>query len=194
MRPSRRKLIWFIPAAIAAGIAAAILIKRPAVTLSVISVQRASGSPTARCEIRNHGEKPIEFTIHSLGQTPFYHRLERSGVSWRRVLWDMECGIDAETRVLAPGQTFPFIASIIDASQPIRLAVSYQLDGADFTACSETIHPGRRQSSLSKLRRACPLTPAPQFTPGVPTPLGSLSCPALRIPHFPLLTSPAWQS
>jgi len=141
MRASRRKLIWFVLAVITAGIAAAVLVKRPVVTLRVLSVERASGSPEARCEIRNRGQKPIEFTIHSLRQTPFYYRLERSGATWRRVLWDMECGIDAQTRVLAPGQVFPFTASIIDTSQPIRLAVTYQLDGADFAACSEAIHP-----------------------------------------------------
>ncbi len=142
MRTSRHKLIWFIPTVVAAGIVVAfIVVKRPTVTLSVISVQRASGSPTARCEIRNRGDTAIEFTIHSMDQTPFYHRLERSGTSWRRVLWDMECGIDAQTRVLAPGQTFPFNASIVDTSQPIRLAVSYRLDGSDFIASSQTIFP-----------------------------------------------------
>jgi hypothetical protein len=142
MRPTYRKFIWFAPAVVAIGIALAfVLIKRPAVTLSVISVQRAPGSPTAHCEISNRGDRPVELTIHSIDQTPFYHRLERSGTSWRRVLWDMECGIDAEAKILAPGQTFPFTASIIDTNQPIRLAVSYRLDGADFTASSRTIFP-----------------------------------------------------
>ena len=157
MRATRRKFIWFVSAAIAGGIAVALLVvKRPPVTLSVISVQRASGSPTARCEIRNQGDRPIELTIHSIGQRPFYNRLQRPAFSWRRVVfdldwrsaiswrpvgWDMECGIDAAAKVLAPGQTFPFTASIIDTSQPIRLAVSYRLDGADFTASSQTIRP-----------------------------------------------------
>jgi hypothetical protein len=152
----RHKFVWFVLPVAVLGIAAAyLIISRPAVTLSVISVQRTSGSPTARCEIRNRGTRPIELTIHSLGQTPFYHRLERpffswrgmrdlglrKAISWRPVGWDVECGIDAEARSLAPGEAFPFTASIIDTSQPIRLAVSYRLDGADFTASSQTIHP-----------------------------------------------------
>lgn len=137
-----RKLTWFIPAVVAAGVTAAcVLMKRPAVTLSVGSVQRDSGCPTVRCEIRNRGARPVELTIHSIDQRPFYHRLERSGTSWRPVLWDMECGIDAQTRILSPGQTFQFTASIIDTSQPIRLAVSYRLDGADLTVSSKTIVP-----------------------------------------------------
>jgi len=142
MHPTARKFMWFISAVVAVGITlACVLIKRPAVALSVISVQRTSGSPTVRCEISNRGDRPAELTIHSIDQTPFYHRLERSGTSWRRVLWDMECGIDAQTRILSPGQTFPFTASIIDTSQPIRLAVNYRLDGADLTASSKTIFP-----------------------------------------------------
>ena len=142
MRPRHRKFIWFAAVVVAAGIALAfVLIKRPAVTLSVISVQGASDSPTAYCEISNRGNRPVELTIHSIDHTPFYSRLERSGMSWHRVLWDMECGIDAETKVLAPGQTFPFTASIITTSRPIRLAVRYRLDGADFTASSRTIFP-----------------------------------------------------
>jgi len=140
MHPTARKFMWFIPAVVAVGIAlACVLIKRPTVTLGVISVQRASDS--VRCEISNRGDRPVELTIHSINQRPFYHRLEWSGTSWRRVLWDMECGIDAQTKILSPGQTFPFTASIIDTSQPIRLAVSYRLDGADLTASSKTIFP-----------------------------------------------------
>jgi hypothetical protein len=156
MRPSRRKLIGVISAVVALGIAAACIVpKSPTVSLNVISVQHTPGSPTARCEISNRGEKPIELTVHSIGQTPFCHRLERpffswrgirdlglrTAISWRRVGWDMECGIDAEARSLAPGETFTFTASIIDTSQPIRLAVSYRLGGADFTASSQTIRP-----------------------------------------------------
>jgi hypothetical protein len=156
MPSSRRILIWLAPAVVAAAIAAApILINRPTVTLSVISVQRVSGSPTAHCEISNRGDKPVELTIHSIDRTPFYHRLERpffswpgichlglrNAMSWRRVIWDMECGIDAKAWSLAPGETFPFTASIIDTSQPVRLAVSYQLDGVEFTASSQTIRP-----------------------------------------------------
>jgi hypothetical protein len=134
--------MWFIPAVVAVGIAVACVpIKSPTVTLSVIAVQRASGSPTARCEISNRGDRPVELSVHSIDQTPFYQRLERSGASWRRVLWDMECGIDAQTRILSPGQTFPFTASIIDTGQPIRLAVIYRLDGAELTASSKTISP-----------------------------------------------------
>jgi hypothetical protein len=154
MRPSRRNVICLISAMV--GVAAACtLIKSPTVTLNVVSVQRISGSPTARCEISNRGEKPIELTLHSISRTPFYHRLERPFFSWRGIVdlglrkaiswhpvgWDIECGIDAETRILAPGQTFPFTASIIDTSQPIRLAVSYRLDGADFIVPSPTIRP-----------------------------------------------------
>jgi len=138
------------------GVAAAFtLAKKPIVALNVVSVQRTSRSPTARCEISNHGEKPIELTIHCIDQTPFYHRLERSFFSWRGIVdlglrkaiswhpvgWDIECGVDAETRILAPGQTFPFTASIIDTSRPIRLAVNYRLDGVDFTVSSQTIRP-----------------------------------------------------
>jgi hypothetical protein len=142
MHPTARKFMWFIPAVAAVGIAfACVHIKRPGVTLSVLSVQRASGSPTARCEIRNRGDKPVELTIHSIDQRPFYHRMERLGTSWYRVLWDMECGIDAQTKILAPGQTFPFTASIIETNRPVRLAVSYRLNGADLTASSETILP-----------------------------------------------------
>jgi len=156
MRPSRRKLIWLIPAVVTGGIAAAcILTKSPTVTLNVISVQHVSGSPTARCEISNRGDKPIELTVHSIDRTPFYHRLERpffswrgirdlglqKAISWRRVVWDVQCGIDAEARKLAPGETLPFTASIIDTSQPIRLAVSYRLNGADFSVSSQTMCP-----------------------------------------------------
>jgi hypothetical protein len=141
MHPTARKFTWFIPAVIAGIALACVLIGCPTVTLSVISVQRASGSPTVRCEISNQGDRPVELTIHSIDQSPFYHRLERSGTSWRRVLWDMECGIDAQTKILSPGQTFPFTASIIDTSQPIRLAVNYRLDGADLIASSKTIFP-----------------------------------------------------
>ncbi len=156
MCPSRRKLIWLLPGMIAVGVAVACALpESPAVTLNVISVQRALGSQTARCEISTRGHKPIELTIHSIDQRPFYHRLERpffswrgirdlglrKAISWRRVLWDMECGIDAQTKVLAPGHTFPFTASLIDTSQPIRLAVNYRLDGADLTASSPTIRP-----------------------------------------------------
>ncbi len=131
-----------------------LVVKRPPVKLRVVSVQRVSGSATARCEISNRGDKPIELTIHSIDQTPFYNRLERPAFSWRRVLsewrsavswrpvgWDMECGIDAQEKILVPGQTFPFTASIIDTSRPIRLAVSYRMGGAGFTAFSQTIHP-----------------------------------------------------
>ena len=143
MHPTRRKLIWFVAAmVVVCGAIACVLVLRPDVTLSVISVQRGSDSPTARCEIRNRGSRPIELTIHSLGHTPFYSRLERRGMSWRPVVWDMECGIDAETKLLAPGQALPFTASIIDTSQPIRLVVSYRLDGTNIlTASSETIVP-----------------------------------------------------
>ena len=155
MRTPHRKFVWFISAAFAGSIAVALFAsKHPPVTLSVVSVQSTSGSPKAQCVISNQGDRPIEFTIHSLGDVPFYHRLQRpplslrrvlsdwrSAVSWRPVGWDMECGIDAETRVLAPGQTFPFTASIIDTSRPIRLAVSYRLDGSNFTASSRTIYP-----------------------------------------------------
>ena len=155
MRASR-KLICLISAVVASGIVAAcMLVKGPTVTLNVISVQRASASPTARCEISNRGEKPIELAIHSNKRTPFYHRLERPFFSWRGIVdlglrkaiswhpvgWDIECGVDAQTRILAPAQTFPFTASIIDTSQPIRLAVSYRLDGADYTVPSQTIRP-----------------------------------------------------
>src|SRR5689334_11736349 len=109
MEHTAHKLMWFIPAVVAVSLAlACVPIKRPTVTLRVISVQRASGSPTVRCEISNRGDRAVELTIHSIDQTPFYHRLERSGTSWRPVLWDMECGIDAQTRMLSPGQTFPF--------------------------------------------------------------------------------------
>jgi hypothetical protein len=64
----------------------------------------------------------------------------RKAISWRPATWDIQCGVDAKARNLAPGQTLAFTASL-DASQPIRLAVSYRLAGADFTACSEAIHP-----------------------------------------------------
>jgi len=142
MHPTARKFMWFIPAVAALGITlACVVIKRPAVTLNIISVQRAPGSQTVRCEIRNRGDKPVELTIHSIDRRLFYHRLERSGTSWRRVLWDMECGIDAQTRILSTGQTCPFTASLIDTSQPIRVAVNYRLGGADFTASSKTIYP-----------------------------------------------------
>jgi hypothetical protein len=156
MRAMRHKFVWLVVPVVAAGIAAAWLVtSRPAVTLSVISVQRTSGSTTARCELRNHGTRRIELTIHSLGHTPFYHRLQRPFLSWRGtrdlglrkalswqpVIWDTECGIDAEARILGAGETFPFTASVIDTSQQVRLAVSYRLDGADFTASSHTIRP-----------------------------------------------------
>ena len=156
MRSSRCILFWLIPIVVAGAIAAApILVKRPTVILSVVSVQLASGSPTARCKIINSGDRPIELAMHSLSHTPFYHRLERpffswrgirdlgwrEAISWRRVVWDTECGIDAESRSLGPGETLPFTASIIDTSQPVRLAVSYRMDGADFTASSRVIRP-----------------------------------------------------
>jgi hypothetical protein len=155
MRPSRRKLIWLISAVIAVGIAAAcILTRTPTVTLNVVSVQRVSGDLAARCEIRNRGDKPIELTIHSIGHKPFYDRLQRPFFSWRgirelglrkaiswRAIGGIECGLDAAPRSLAPGETFSFTASIFHASQPTRLAVIYRLDGADFTASSQTIHP-----------------------------------------------------
>lgn len=137
-----RKFIWFGSAVVAVGITlACVFIKHPAVAFSVISVQRTSASPSVRCEISNRGSKPVELTIHSLDGRPFYHRLEWSGTSWRRVLWDAECGIDAQTKILSPGETFPFSASIIDTTQPIRLAVNYRVDGADLTASSTTIFP-----------------------------------------------------
>ena len=157
MRTARRKIIWFASAALVVAVAVAFAAaKHPPVSLSVISVQRASDSPTAHCEISNRGGRPIELSIHSIGQRPFYHRLQRppfawrgvlsrldwrSAFSWRPVGWDMECGIDAETKILAPGESFPFTASIIDTSRPIRIAVSYRMDGADFTAASKTIYP-----------------------------------------------------
>lgn len=155
MPTRRRKFVWFISAAVAGTIAVALFAsKHRPVTLSVISVQSASGSPKAQCVINNQSDRPIELTIHSRGNAPFYHRLERppfsmrrllsdwkSAVSWRPVGWDMECGIDAETGVLAPGQALPFTASIIDTSQPIRLALRYRMDGVDYTVSSKTIVP-----------------------------------------------------
>ena len=156
MRPSRRKLIWLFSVGVAVAIAApCILIRRPTVTLNVISVEHVLGSPTARCEISNRGDKPIELTIHSIDRTPFYDRLERPFLSWRGICYfgvrkafawrpaigSIACGIDAEARTLAPGETFPFTASIFNSSQPVRFMVSYRLDGAEFTAPSQTIRP-----------------------------------------------------
>ena len=141
-------LVGFVAVAIFA-------IKRPPVTLKVVSVERGSDTPTAHCEIRNRGDRPIELTLHSIDQRPFFHRLERpffswrgirdlglrKAISWREVGWDMECGIDAEARTLAPGETFPFTASIIDTSQPIRIAIRYRIGHSNFTASSQTIFP-----------------------------------------------------
>ena len=142
MRSPLRKFILFALIVATCGIAVAFVVHdRSPVALAVVSMEGPSDSPVARCEIRNRGDKPIEFTINSIDQRPCYHRLEWSGRSWRRVLWVAECGMDAQARILSPGQTFSFTASIIDTSQPIRLAVSYRLDGADLTASSKTIYP-----------------------------------------------------
>jgi len=156
MLRSRGKLIWFFSGGVAVAVAAScILVRRPAVALNVISVQRVPGSPTARCEISNRGDKPIELAIHSIDRTPFYDSLERPFLSWRGVWYfgvrkafawrptigSIECGIDAKARSLGPGETLPFTATIFNSSQPVRLAVRYRLDGADFTASSKTINP-----------------------------------------------------
>jgi hypothetical protein len=156
MRSYRRKFIWVVTAVVVGCVVAVafLIVPRRPVTLRIVSVQLVSGSPTARCEISNRRNKPIVLTIHSIDQTPFYNRLQRPAFSWRRVLsdwrsavswrpvgWDMECGIDAQEKILVPGQTFLFTASIIDTSQPIRLAVSYRFGGADFTASSPPILP-----------------------------------------------------
>jgi len=142
MSSTLRKFIWFTPIIAAFGIAVAFaVLDRSSVALEVISVQSQSGSPVARCEIQNRGDRSIELSIHSIDQTPFYYRLERSGRSWRRVLWDTECGIDLEHKLLAPGQVFPFTAHIIDSTQPTRLALNYRLDGVDYTVSTKTIVP-----------------------------------------------------
>ena len=100
-----------------------------------------SDSRVACCEIQNRGDKPIELTVHSIDDKPFFHRLQRLRGSWEQVGWDMECGIDAEKRSLAPGQTLSFAASIIDTSQPIRIELGYRIDGGDYTVSSKTIIP-----------------------------------------------------
>lgn len=142
MRPTPRKFIWFVAVVVAIGVALdCVLIGRPTVTLSVISIQRASGSPTALCKLKNRGDRPVEFSFHSLDQTPCYHWLEGYGSSWHRALWDMHCGIDLQPRILASGQALSFRVSFVDTNRPARLSVSYRRDGKDFTVCTRTIVP-----------------------------------------------------
>lgn len=160
MRSTRRNFVWLAAAvAVAAGLVIAtqiIAITRQPVTVRVASVERSSGSISARCEMRNRGGKAIEFTMHRLDETPFYEILERGDISWHSVLsnldfrsfnswhpagWDAQCGIDAETRILAPGQTLSFTTFIAYIYRPIRVAVNYRAGGADFVASSRTIRP-----------------------------------------------------
>jgi hypothetical protein len=142
MHTRLRKFMWLTPIVGCVGIAAAFAIfGHSTVVFMVTSVQRESDGPVARCQIQNRGDRPIELRIHTFSHTPCYHHLERSGGSWRRVLWDACCGMDLESKMLAPGQNLSFTAPIIDTNRPTRLALSYRRDGADYTATTKTIAP-----------------------------------------------------
>jgi len=153
MHSLRRKFIGLASAVLAGGVAIALIAsQRPAaVTLNVVSVERSSSSSIAHCEIRNRGDQPVVLTIHTFGKNLFFHRLERPFYSWQGIrefgFWKaiswrrkgcLECGIDAEAKAIAPGETFPFTASITDPA-PFRIAVDYQTAGSNFTMVSETI-------------------------------------------------------
>jgi hypothetical protein len=62
MSLSRRKLSWLLFAAIAIGIAVDFRSsERSAVTLKLLELGNKSGTPVARVEMRNSGDKPIVY-------------------------------------------------------------------------------------------------------------------------------------
>jgi hypothetical protein len=127
---------------IAAGIAVALTTsKTPVLTLRVLDLRNVSGTPVARVEMRNRGDKSLVYYLHSISQKPCYHWLERSGGSWHRPLGDWECGIDLVQATLAAGQTVSFTASVVDGGRPTRLALVYWREGAEHTALTEAIVP-----------------------------------------------------
>jgi hypothetical protein len=157
MRRNHHKTIWFASTAlVVVGVIALLIANRSSVRLQVVTVHRSSSLPKACCEISNRGNEPIELTIHSIDQSPFCQRLLRTPFSWRTVLnpldwrsafswkpsgFGMECGIDAQTKVLAPGETFPFSVLLLETNRPIRFAINYRIGKSNYTASSQTVFP-----------------------------------------------------
>jgi hypothetical protein len=142
MSAQLRRLIRFTPIVALVGIYVGFSsLSRSPVTLKVTARQGNAQGRGAFCEIQNSGYRPVELWVHSLDHQPFYHRLQRLDGTWRPVGWDIECGLDAQSRFLAPAETLRFIASLIDTSQPIRIALNYRLDGVDYAVSTKTIVP-----------------------------------------------------
>lgn len=161
-----RKIVWLVLGVAILGTLVFAFRSRPPVVFRVTSLDRRPGSPVARCEIQNRGDRQIEVWVHSLTGTPCYHHLQRQtgtrfpamrdalilgdvltfvrtvvATPWQPVLWDDCCGIDLDEKLLAPGQRLTFSSSNIQVGSPTRLTFGYRRDGTNYTFTTGTILP-----------------------------------------------------
>jgi hypothetical protein len=142
MRSSLRNFIWLLVAVVAIVTAIAFAaFNRPLLRLRVVEVRSVSGTLVARIEMHNRGDKPLAYQLHSIGNQPSYHWLQRYGRLWYRDLIS-ECGMDLALATIMPGQTISFTAPVFGTSAPVRLALSYRNGSAEYTASTKAIEIG----------------------------------------------------